>query len=424
MSQLVLSRRFIALIVIALLAVAIPLTLFVLSQQQDIRQKAAGQADLVVTGLQLTDAAGNVRTIFGIKEDIYVKVRIKNQGTDTGISSDGKTYTQVYSHKPTPAAPNEVSTDGIALTNGQFNAGLEKTYESRWSGLNSNVYKNKIYFSKSTKGKYTARAYVNFDGKVTENNVANNQEATIEYTVTGDPIGQGVYRDGSISSSPPAGFTSVECGEQGTNNGVTACYALGPVNGKGIMKFTNNSSGSRTVGGGLYRAYYDFPNPYPNCAPADCPEQFIWAWTQTIYAAKTVTLSAGETRYISLPAPTCNWQIDAFIGGEIFLSFHPPTQTYGRSGRLIGGGWLEQYGSLQPCSPTDIPFPTPTPTLPPSTPTPTLPQGVPTPTDTPVPPTETPTPIPPSETPTPTIPVCPLPSQVPNVRIECPFCGQ
>lgn len=414
-------RKILIILAIVFLAMAIPITLYLLNQQQDIRQRAAGQADLIVSGVQLTDAAGNVRTKFGVNEDIYVKIRIKNQGTDTGVSTDGKTYTQFYSHKPSTVSPNEGSTDGISLTNGQFSAGYEKTYESRWNGLNNSFYKQNIYFNKSNDGNYTARVYVNYDGKVTETNYLNNQ-ATIQYTVTKNFVSQGIYRAGTDSASAPSGFSASNCGEQGTNNGVTACYMLEPVNGRSIVRFTNNSSGSRAVGGAVYQSYYRFPDPYPSCSPSECPEQYIWAWTQTIYAAHTMTLSSGETRYISLPIPDCYWQVDAFIGSEIFLSFHPPSQTYGRSGRLIGGGWLEQYGSLEACKPNDIPFPSVTPTITPTaTLTPTLPPEVPTPTNTP---TETPTPIPPSETPTPTIPACPLPSQVQNVRIECPFCGQ
>ena len=419
--RVAISRRLLLFIILILLILAVPLTLYLVSQQQDIRQRAAGGADLIITGFQLTDAGGNVRTTFGVNQDIYVRVRIKNQGTATGTSTDDFTYTQVYSSKPSIVAPNTVSPDGIYLRNGEFGSQTEKIYESRWAGSNSSVYKGKIYFSKSTAGNYTARVYVNFDGKVSETNLNNNQEATVQYKVTNELVERGVYLDGAESSSPPTGFASRECGEQGSIGGVSVCYALGPVGGKGVVKFTNNSSSAKTVGAALYRAYYDFPSNYPSCSPSSCPEQFIWAWTQTIYSAKVISISPGETTYISLPAPSCNWQIDAFTGSTILLSFHPPSQTYGQLGRLIGGGWLEQYGGINACKP-DVPeFPSPTPTL---TVTPTLPPNEPTPTLTPVPPSETPTPTIPSATPSPTVPACPLPSQVPNVRIECPFCGQ
>lgn len=420
------SKRSILFIVLVVLVIAVPLTLYLLSQQQDIRQRAVGNADLVVTGLQLTDAGGNVRTVFGVNEDIYVRVRLKNQGTDKGISTDTYTYTQFYANAKDPVVPNTPSDVGIFLKNGEFNPGFEKTYESRWNGLNNSFYKGKIYFSQSVGGTYHARVYINYDGKVAESNLLNNQ-LDLTYTVTSRFLTNGIYLDGNISSNPPAGFTNVECGEQGTINGVTACYGLGPVNGNGVVKFTNNNTSPMAVGASLHKAYYDFPNPYPSCSPATCPEQFIWIWTQTIYSAQVFTLNPGETRYVTLPAPSCNWQIDAFIGG-VNLSFHPPSQTYSQQGRLIGGGWLEQYNGIQACVPDipNFPSPTPTPTLTPTpTITPTLPPDVPTPTETLTPtPTLTQTPTP-TDTPTPTPqPFCPVPSQVQNVRIECPFCGQ
>ncbi|MEN9407232.1 MAG: hypothetical protein RLZZ455_448 [Candidatus Parcubacteria bacterium] len=407
------SRRLLLLIVLIILVLAVPLTLYLVSQQQDIRQKAAGNADLVVSSLQLTDAGGNVRTVFGINEDIYVRITLKNKGTEKGISTDAHTYTQFYSDEDNAVAPGTPSDVQISLRNGEFSAGFEKTYESRWNGLNDSFYQDKIYFNKSTGGTYTARAYINHDGKVQESDIQNNQ-LSLSYTVTGQYISKGIYLDGDVSSNPPAGFPpSGGCGEQGTNNGVTACYGLGPVNGKGVVKLTNTTSSPKAVAVALYKAYYDFPNPYPTCSQTSCPEQYIWAWTQTIYSAQKFTLDAGATRYVSLPAPSCNWQIDATIG-PIILSFHPG-QTYGGTGVLIGGGWLEQYNGIQACTPV-IPSPTPTSTL-----TPTLPPDVPTPTLTLTP---TPTDIPPSETPTPTVPFCPVPVQVQNVRIECPFCSQ
>lgn len=426
--SLQLSRRALLIVILVILALAVPVTLYLLSQQQDIRQHAASTADLVVSGLQLTDAGGNVRTKFGKNEDIYVRVRLKNQGTSTGTSTDGFTYTQFYTNEKNPVAPNtpsDVSGVNIYLRNGQFGAGSEKTYESHWGGLNNSFYKEDILFRKATPGTYYARVYINYNGKVAESDLGNNQ-AVVQYTITSDYITDGIYRDGTVSSSAPS--TSRECGEAGTRNGVSVCYYLGPVSGRGIAKFTNTSTTAKTAGLALYKAYYDFPNPYPDCSPSECPTQFIWIWTQTIYAAKTITLNPGETRYISLPAPSCNWQFDAFTGSTIYLSFHPPSQTYGQAGRLIGGGWLEQYGGINACTPTipNFPSPTPTPTVPPSrTPTPTLPPDVPTPTFTITPsPTRTPTPTL-TETPTPTDePDCPVPSQVQNVRIECPFCGQ
>jgi hypothetical protein len=415
-----LSRRTIyILLAIIVLIVAIPVTLYLLNQQQDIRQHAAGGADLVVKSLELTDAGGNVKTQFGVNEDIYVRITLKNQGSATGVSSDSHTYTTFYSNAKTAVAPNTASDVNIVLRNGQFAAGSQKTYESKWNGLNDSYYTNKIYFSQSKGGTYHARAYINYDGKVSESDATNNQ-LDLTYTVTGKFIANGVYLDGDVSSSPPSGFSSSNCGEQGTRSGVTACYNLGPLNGKSVVKLTNTSSQTQTVGVSLYKAYYPFPNPYPSCSPTSCPDQFIWAWTQTIYSAQVLTLNPGDTRYVSLPIPSCYWQVDAFIGSTVLLSFHPG-QTNGELGTLIGGGWLEQYNGINACTPVIPPLtPTPSPT---STPTP-VPSNAPTPTvtETPTPTlTETPTP---SETPTPTVPVCPVPSQVQNVRVVCPFCGQ
>lgn len=404
------SKKIIAIIIGIFLLVALGLAIFILQQQQDIRQEAAGDADLVVTGLQLTDAGGNVRTQFGVNEDIYVRVTLKNQGTGIGTSTDGRTYTQFYANKKDPVAPNEPSDVGITLRNGEFNAGFEKTYESRWNGLNDSYYTDQIYFSQSKGGTYHARVFINYDGKVSESDLTNNQ-MELTYTVTSRFLERGIYLDGDVSQNPPAGFSSSQCGEQGSVSGVSACYMLGSVNGINVVRLTNTSSQTRTAGSAVYKAYYDFPNPYPSCSPTSCPEQFIWAWTQTIYSAQVTTLEPGQTRYISLPVPPCNWQVDAFLGSTVMLSFHPGSM-YGTNGTLIGGGWLEQYNGIQECEPV-IPSPTPTPTI-----TPTLPPDVPTPTNSP-----TPT-ITPSETPTPTLPVCPLPEQVQNVRVICPFCDQ
>lgn len=412
--SLQLSRRFIAFLILFIVAIAIPLTLFLLSQQQDIRQRAAGEADLVVTGFQLTDAGGNVRTEFNVGEEIYVRVRIKNQGTTGALSPDQKTYTQIYSDAPNPVTPNTPSDVQVSMQNGQFGAGAEYVYNSIYGGEREFAFKQERSWNKPA-GSYVARIFVNYNGNASESTLTNNQ-AKIEYTVTS----QALYLSGTSSSSKPSDFPAT-CDER-TVGSFTGCVVSGSINGRTYVKIKNNSSTTKKVGGVVYKAYYDYPDPYPNCSTSECPREYDWIWTQTIYSAKTLNLAGGSTTYIALQVPNCNWQGEAFFG-DLLLSFKPPNQTYSGKGTFIDG-WLEQYNGIKECQPDQPPFPSPTPTptntLTPTL-TPTLPPDVPTPTRTPSP-TPTLTPVPsPTNTPTPT--ACPVPQKVQNVRIECPFCG-
>jgi len=423
------SNKLLAIGIIIVLVIALGLTLFILRQQQNLQQEAAGDPDLVVPLFQLTDAGGNVRSTFNPGEEIYVRITIKNQGGSRGESLDGSTRSQIYANSPDPVSINTASDIGVVMTNGEFGTGAENTYNSIYGGQGEFAFTENRSWTAWGTGDFTARIFVNFNGNVSESSLDNNQ-ATFSYTVTDTPI----YKSGTTQSSQPSGFNTFVCDSR-TVNSVTACVVSGPVNGNAYARITNNGSTTRKVGAAAYQAYYDYPDPYPTCLPSECPREYDWIWTQTIYSAQTTNLAPGATTYITLPVPSCNWQIDAFLG-DTLLSYKPPNQFYSGLGTYIDG-WLEQYNGIEECKPFQ-PTPTPTPTVsaPPSptlsltptltpslTPTGTLspsptPSNTPTPTNTPIP-TPTPT-VTITVTPTPT--VCPVPEGVLNVRIECPFC--
>ncbi len=75
-----LLKIIISFIIFLTLLVGIPLAVFLVQQRQNIRQQAATEPDLVVESLQLTDAGGNVKSVFNKNEDIYVQITLKNQG--------------------------------------------------------------------------------------------------------------------------------------------------------------------------------------------------------------------------------------------------------------------------------------------------------------------------------------------------------
>jgi len=362
-----------------LIVIAIPLTLFLLNQQQDIRQKAAGNADLTVTSFQLTDAGGNVRTTFYPDEDIYVRVIIKNQGSEQGLSADGVTISQIYSHSPSPATFNSTSDVGINLRNGQFGAGSQNTYESRITGSNQSAYttvpysptsSRKLSWRKSTANTYTARVLLNSNKAVTETNYDNNQ-ATVTYTVA--PFSTSA-EDGGATLTKPADFDNWPCTVRTAANypGVTGCVQQirdATANVKG--KITNNTSSTITVALASYKAY--LPYVASTCTKTECPDEWKWSWTQTFFRAKRYSLPAGKTVYLSTSVPSCTWQADVFVNGIPF-SFHPLIDTYSGNLRYIDG-WYHFYPSYNQsaatfCQPI-IPTPTATPTMTPtSAPTP------------------------------------------------------
>ncbi len=389
--------------ILGIILLAIPLTVFLQQQRQDVRQKAAGNADLVISSFQLTDAGGNVRTTFYPDEDIYVRVIIKNQGSEQGLSADGVTISQIYSNASSPVAFNSLSDVGINLRNGQFGAGAQYTYESRINGVNQNAYttvpysttsSRKYSWRKSSTTTYTARVLLNSNKAVTETNYDNNQ-ATVSYTIT--PFST-TAEDGGATLTKPSDFDKWPCAEKPATNfpGVTGCVQQirdTTTNVKG--KITNNTSSTITVALASYKAY--LPYVASTCTKTECPDEWKWSWTQTFFRAKRYSLPAGKTVYLSTSVPSCTWQADVFVNGIPF-SFHPLIDTYGGNIRYIDG-WYHFYpnytqSTAKYCTPV-IPSPTPT-----SIPTPTFtptPTRTPTPTSTPVPtntPIPTATPVP------------------------------
>jgi len=412
--------------IVVILLIGVILGIYLLSKSQDIRQRAAGTgADLVITNFQLTDAAGNVKTKFYENEDVYVRVSIKNEGTEVGTSATGRTISQVYAHKSSPAAFGALSDVGVSLNNGEFQPGaVTKHYESRINGRNQGVYVSDPYdpnssrkysWRKSSANNYTARLIINSDKAVTETDYTNNQ-LTIPYQVV--PFTQ-ADEIGTQSLTKPADFDNFPCLEKPSAYipGLTGCIqrvnnAATKVEGR----VTNNTAVTQKVYIASFKAY--LPYTSPDCAASVCPAQYDFNWTQTFYRAEGYDLRPGDTVYLSTNVPSCAWQADIFVG-DFPKSLHPNIPTYG-SGIGYIDGWYNFYPNYDQANTTyctaDTPEPTPTSSTPPSV-TPTSP------------PTATPTPgpsiTPPSGTPptaTPTTPACIPPAQVQNVRISCPNC--
>ena len=424
------NRKIILIIAFILLIIGVGVAVYLLSQQQDVRQRAAGGADLVVKSVQLTDAAGNVKTKFWENEDIYVKVTLGNDGDTVGTSSNGRTITQVYSNRASPVAFDTVSDVEVALDNGQFQPDTQKTYESRLRGTGQNAYVEDPYDDNPTRkyswrrtqgGSFTARILINSNKAVTETNYDNNQ-ATLSYQVVpftdADEIG-------TQSLTKPAGFDDYECETHNSQfiTGLTGCIqkVQGP-DTKVQGRVTNNTSQTVTVGIASYKAY--LPYISPSCSSTQCPDQYNFTWTQTFYRAELYDLRAGETVYLSTNVPPCAWQADIFVNG-VPKSFHPNIDTYNGIGFV--DGWYHFYPNYdqENTNYCNVVSPSPTPTIPvtPSTPpsaTPTTPPGV-TPTVSPTTPPLTPSPtVIPTVSPT----ACPTPGKVLNVRIVCPNCTQ
>jgi hypothetical protein len=408
------NRRIVLIISSLLLLIGVGVAVYLIGQQQDVRQRAAGGADLIVESLQLVDAGGNTRTTFYAGEDIFVRVKLKNQGDASGQSSDGFTYTEIYDNNASVVAPNTPSDVNVSLKNGEFGTGFSKEYQSTIGGPNRGNFNDKFSWRRNTPGTFTARAFINYNHNVQETNYDNNQLA-VQYTVVAVP------KNGKVTKSQPSGYANwPECTEPTTTlvPGLRGCVGEAPFNGKSVGQVRNIGSTTQTVGMAIYRVYQDYPNPYPSCEASECPDQFNWIWTQTYFDGATISLAPGETAYFELPTPDCQWQADVFKG-EIIPSFSPPNRSY--SGQQL---YLDGHMYLTPdlCDSVQL---SPTPTLPPSvTPSPTL---LPSPTPT-LPPGVTPSVTPsltPSATPSPTISpsACPTPARVQNVRIVCPNCS-
>lgn len=413
------SNKFLSIGIVLVFIVAIVLAVYIVQQQQNLRQEAAGEADLAFGSFMLTDAGGNPKTTFYENEDIYVRTVVKNQGASRGESPDDQTTSQVYSNKPQPVAFNTPTDVGVTMINSEFNAGTEYLYESRIDGerqsrFTPNPYTDtaRKYSWRKSPGTYTARMLLNSNRNVTESDYENNQ-ASISYTVI--PFSSS-DKKGSVSTTKPSNFDQWPCVERNALNmsGVKGCIQQ-IKNSSGTVwgRITNNSGRTITAVIASYKAY--LPYVGTSCDSLECPEKWDWAWTQTFYAANTTTLANGQTIYISTVLPSCVWQADIFADGIPF-SFHPQIRTYSGSTRYIDG-WYNFYpnystSTAQYCKPESTPTPTPTKT----------PTGTPVLSNTPTPTTTlTPT-LTPSVTPTPTIPICPVPAPVTNVRIECPFC--
>ena len=163
--------------------------IFAVTPQQIFAQTSG--ADLVITNLQLTDAAGNIKSSFQPNEAIYYRITIANQGTQrTADRYDNKIYHTYYRHSPQAIGSCAVPSDprnfySYSTTN--FPANSSFVYESRPGGIKEAQFPGVRSFTQSTPGTYTARAYVDYDCRAVEANDSNNQR-TVSYTIVGQTL--------------------------------------------------------------------------------------------------------------------------------------------------------------------------------------------------------------------------------------------
>ncbi len=421
------KKRIITILVVLLLLLSIPLVVFLSQQQQNLKQNAASEADLVVQTLQLTDAGGNVKTTFYENEDIYVRTVIKNNGGAKGTSIDGTTTSQIFSNRASTAPDNSLSDVNISLKNGEFGAGSEFTYESRINGAGQTKFLTDPYnenalrkysWRKATAGTYTARIFLNSDKHVTESDYINNQ-ATVTYNVV--PFTSSLEK-GTTSLTQPTDFNTFPCISQNSLflTGFTGCIQQVTNDSTKVQgKVTNNTSQEATIVIASYKAYLEYKEPVPYCSSTQCPEEYNEIWTQTFYSAKKYQLSPGKTVFISTSVPPCVWQADIFVNGLPF-SFHPNINTYA-DGKGYVDGWYHFYPiyadrtQVKYCQPViPSPSPSPSPSLSPS------PSPSPSPSVSPSPSPSPSIPVPSEPTPSPSI--CPTPGVVKNIKVTCPYC--
>ena len=135
-------------------------------------------------------------------------------------------------------------------------------------------------------------------------------------------------------------------------DGLRGCVTQRGFDGKayGIVRNTTNNK-TFTVGIGSYKAYLPYPDPYPTCKPADCPDQYEWIWTQTFHDGLTASLGPGQTVYMEVNVPACTWQVDIFEG-QLLKEFKAPTQFYSGENRFIDGWYETSLDQCVPVSPT------------------------------------------------------------------------
>ncbi len=139
-------------------------------------------ADLVPVSFQLTDAQGNVKDTFNPGEQIYTLITLTNKGTKQTLSDSGYVYSYIYPDSPTALEVNTTPTSNMYLRNGLFSPEYTKTYGSFPEASNIAQYRGDKFFTNNTVGIHTARLFMNYDHKATENNFDNNQ-LTVKYLI-------------------------------------------------------------------------------------------------------------------------------------------------------------------------------------------------------------------------------------------------
>lgn len=184
--------------------------------QSSFRYVVGPYPDLVIDNFELTDSNGVTRTQFSPNQQIFPKITIRNAGGSTAInrdSGDRHTYTQFYKNKPAEVAQDLAGDTNVDLRSGEFGRGASYTYYCRPDEPTNrcSAYTDEQYWQMPTRGRYTARAYVNYNRDVVEGRYSNNQ-FPLEYSV-GYVVGGYVYDDlnknGSRATTGEPGIANV-----------------------------------------------------------------------------------------------------------------------------------------------------------------------------------------------------------------------
>jgi len=183
-------------------------------------------ADLVAHNFDLTDSAGTVKTVFHVGDRIYVKFGIRNDGCTPGYTSNGRTYHTLYRDRPNQINSYNLGSDpsNFYLDTGTFYVGDDVTYGSYPSHPRSGQFPGVNYWTQAEAGSYTARVFVDYDGRVSESTNFGNNQATQGYTVRADIKGHvalDVDEDKKYNSSidtPISGVSVVMYKKSSTGN--------------------------------------------------------------------------------------------------------------------------------------------------------------------------------------------------------------
>jgi len=154
-------------------------------------------ADLIAYNFDLTDSSGTVKTVFHVGDRIYVRFSIRNDGCTPGYTANGRTYHTLYRDRPTQINSYNLGSDpsNFYLDTGIFYVGDAYNYGSYPSHPRSGQFPGVNYWTQAEAGSYTARVFVDYDGRVSESTNFGNNQATQNYTVRADITGRVAFDD-------------------------------------------------------------------------------------------------------------------------------------------------------------------------------------------------------------------------------------